>query len=674
MFGKRNLIAAILILIYSSILLYYCSDDKKSPTGGSPDDISGNWIAEETIYEDGDTADPIVRFEIFAIVHSENVLEIEIVGTDNSFTGTISGNKINWSTDITEQDGITSISFEGTVSSDGLSISGSAGWTWVNTEDSESSSGTTEVSANKLLESAYDVSGLWNGSWASTTYQLSDNFTVNIVQNSSILTGSIDVPYIGLHSAVLKGAISGSNITFGDIEDIITFKGIIESDSISASGTYSFPGYNDEGSWQASISGSTGSNTITIINSFQVSDMAKPDITFDGDNIWIHKYDQLLQYSTSGDLLISALYPGSYPQGLTYNGTDLLFADGAWGTSTIYKLDINGGSVFNSPGSGQINGLDHDGSYLWAMDEGSEYPRIYKINSDGVAVDSINCFGEMVGGLACEGDDFWYAARYMGETKIYKVNESGDIIKSINTEDFFPGKVAHDGTHLWYYSAGSANQLDTAGSVLSSFIIPNQYAYDIAYGGGNFWFVTGETSADSSIVYKLSATGEILSTMAGFGVYPDGLAFDGTYLRIADNYSHKIYRLNPAEDNFYPIPNEDFDLLTYDGTSFWASSTMGGQIIHFDLNGNIINSFTASFEQSGGIVAVDGSVWVIGKTFLAFDKLYQYDYSGNLLAEYSPAVSFAEPKGLTHDGEYFWYLGYDFNDDTNNLYQLELSK
>ena len=279
----------------------------------------------------------------------------------------------------------------------------------------------------------------------------------------------------------------------------------------------------------------------------------------------------------------------------------------------------------------------------------------------------------MVGGLACEGDDFWFAARNMGETKIYKVNKSGEIIKSIDTEDFFPGKVAHDGTHLWYYSE-NANQLDTAGNVLSSFNIPKQYTYDIAYGGGNFWFVTGELTADSSIVYKLSNTGEILSTMAGFGVYPEGLAFDGANLRIADNYLHQIYRLNPAEDNFYPIPNEDFEFLTYDGTSFWASSNTGAQIIRFDFNGNIISSFTGAFEESGGIVAVDGSIWVISKAFMSFDKLYQYDYSGNLLAEYSPAMSFAEPKGLAYDGENFWYLGYDFNGGTNNLYQLELSE
>jgi hypothetical protein len=65
------------------------------------------------------------------------------------------------------------------------------------------------------------------------------------------LSGTINVPEIGMNGASLKGSVDGNTITFGDIDDKITFTGIVGGES-AASGTYIYPSLTDNGAWQGS--------------------------------------------------------------------------------------------------------------------------------------------------------------------------------------------------------------------------------------------------------------------------------------------------------------------------------------------------------------------------------------------------------------------------------------
>ncbi len=85
---------------------------------------------------------------------------------------------------------------------------------------------------------AVDMSGTWSGTWESSVYSLSGTFTANIKQQKSTLSGSIDVPYISMIGADLKGTVEGNTIVFGDIDNQITFTGTVSEDSTTSSGTY----------------------------------------------------------------------------------------------------------------------------------------------------------------------------------------------------------------------------------------------------------------------------------------------------------------------------------------------------------------------------------------------------------------------------------------------------
>jgi uncharacterized delta-60 repeat protein len=95
-----------------------------------------------------------------------------------------------------------------------------------------------------------DMDGTWDGTWVSAvTSGLDGGFEARVVQSGSSLSGSIDIPFIGMQTAALTGTVSGSQITFGDIDHTITFVGSVSGDG--SSGTFSLPAYDEQGTWTA---------------------------------------------------------------------------------------------------------------------------------------------------------------------------------------------------------------------------------------------------------------------------------------------------------------------------------------------------------------------------------------------------------------------------------------
>lgn len=95
-----------------------------------------------------------------------------------------------------------------------------------------------------------DYSGTWQGTWTSSVHISSGTFSVNLSQDGNDLSGTITIPGISLINAPLSGKVIGERISFGDIDEIISFTGNRDNDLL-ISGSYIYPGESDNGSWEA---------------------------------------------------------------------------------------------------------------------------------------------------------------------------------------------------------------------------------------------------------------------------------------------------------------------------------------------------------------------------------------------------------------------------------------
>ncbi len=238
----------VLSIFFSIIILFsYCKKEDENTTDLSIN-VGGFWIASETITGDchGSVETETVT-EIFSAVQTGNKLKITIYPITKELNGTLNGDVVTWNGTIPTSSGNTTIDFSGKANSEGSDISGSASWTW--STSGFQCNGTTRINATKVTTATADFSGSWEGSWQSEEASYSGTFSVSVVQEGETLSGTINVPEIGMSNADLTGQVSGNVVFFGDVAGIIKFVGTLINNQ--GSGDYAYPTMPDEGSWTA---------------------------------------------------------------------------------------------------------------------------------------------------------------------------------------------------------------------------------------------------------------------------------------------------------------------------------------------------------------------------------------------------------------------------------------
>lgn len=673
----KNLIKSIFVVCLSIYFMTNCGDENNPEgPGGTNADINGVWIADEVINGNCQGSNyPEYKTELFIVEQNGDNVTFTVIGDIEGISATISSNTVSWQTTDTAGDEVFITNFSGTISTDNKTITGSATWTWTDNNTGYSCSGTTIVTARKAQTTVFNVNGKWQGNWQSDGGHLQGTFQANIIQDNSILTGTIDIPGVFISAKDLKGILSGEEIIFGDIDDEILFSGLIESTADSASGDYSSEYLVDTGSWQAFKTSDSLDKQIVVLDSVALNANCTGDITFDGTDFWcLSQTDKIYRISTSSGIVDSIEVPGSYPEGLAFDGNQLLVGDGGWGLSKIFKLDLSGTSVFSSPGSGNISGLAFDGTNLWAANDDYSQPKIYKMRNNGTVIDSFNCPGDMLGGLTFDGNYLRLAAWENGTTNIHRIELNGNVIDSFEAPSFTPGGLTHDGTNLWYVTSNdSIAQLNETGNIISKFIIPGGGTiseYDLTFDGTNLWLVT-EDLGEYKII-QISTTGTLLKTIDWSGNGADGLTFDGTNLILADYVTEKIYALNPNEGNLFDYPNTNsINFLTTDGATLWSLDKYNEVVTQFDFSGNSSGSFITSMANPKGLVYDGTDLWIVNG-FVNFEKLLKLDVSGNVLAEYTSTQYLQEPIAMTYDGTNLWYLGGSYWQGNYKLYKIEI--
>ena len=664
---RKNEIKSFLIDTLTFFLIYFilsgmgCKKDGEEISGPQKpsSDLSGTWVVDETISGNcPEVKYPFTRTDIYLVTQSGNKLTILTTSTGGSFEGTISADKVTWERTLPESGGELKLNFSGRVSSDGQSISGDATWIW--SLGNLSCSGSAEISTSKVIQPIMDVTGEWKGTWESVSTGLKGQFTSAVVQQGGSLTGTITVPEIGLNKAQLKGSVTGNTIAFGDINDQITFVGVLGEDTVSASGTYYYPALGDYGSWTADKSGSGGSSGLQILASFPIpGDTWVTDMAYDGEDLWILAgKDNIHKFSTNGEFAGSYLTPGSYPVGIANDTQHLWVGDSNWGNAKIFKLERDGNTVIKAPGFGRSTGLATDGLHLWAADDDYQNPQIFKIEPDGSVIDSIASPGTQIKGLTLDGKNLWLSARDNAESKIFKLDLSGNVLFSFKAPAFSTGGLAFDGQNLWfsYYPDKKIYQIDTLGTVTDTIDAPCQYAGDLAFDGTYLW-VLDEGLGSSHKIYQISTSGAIISSIETPGNSQSGLTFHNGSLWTCNYVNEKIFKIRLTDTYFSSLPEFEFKFLTYDGSNLWADDISNGKIHQIDSQGQILQSINLPCTDIGGITYHDSHFWIACKPGFAFDTLYKIDANGNVIASYQSDIELPAPYALTSDGSNLWYAG-----------------
>jgi len=214
-------------------------------------------------------------------------------------------------------------------------------------------------------------------------------------------------------------------------------------------------------------------------------------------------------FAFTGEVLRSFDIPGSYPTGMTFDGTHLWLAD--YQTDLLYCIDPSSGKVVRTIPAPAYwpEGLAWDGEALWNAD--------------------------VKGGIPL-------SENYAG--KIYRIDpQSGTVLKTIQAPSSTPRGLTWDGTYLWCVDNRSDEVIQFSpddGTTIRSFKSPASDPRGITYDGKYLWI----SDRIKDEIYMVDPeTGSVVIITDAPGAFSRGLSFDGNSIWAADFQEDKIYQL-----------------------------------------------------------------------------------------------------------------------------------
>jgi hypothetical protein len=255
--------------------------------------------------------------------------------------------------------------------------------------------------------------------------------------------------------------------------------------------------------------------------------------------------------------------------------------------------------------------------------------------------------------------------------------------------------VASDGADLWVADPINSRVSRVRGSdgKLLETWTGATFAFGVLVAMGRV-FVTGSTNPGRLYVIDPSQpAGAVTTLSSGLGIAPQGIAFDGAKIWVANDFSVSI--ITPGAP--FTVSNvTGFDVMNgilYDGANIWVAETnIPGKLKKLNASGAVIatvtvgnspdspvydgtniwvpnydsNSVSVVRPSDGVVLAVLTGNGLNGPITAAFDgqRILVTNYSGNNVslwraADFAPLGSFSTgvgsaPYGACSDGLYFW--------------------
>jgi sugar lactone lactonase YvrE len=632
--------------------------------------LSGVWIADEVINGTSTSGNyPRTRVEIFNIIQSSNSFKI-IINSNDTSTGTLSGNTIKWKGSRVENDAVLTIDFSGQIAADSKSFTGTANWT--SKSSSYSESGTVTISAWKNQNRKLKLSGQWQGTYNSFNGYGDGNFSVNIKQTESVLSGTITLPSLSLTEEEITGKVIDNCWSFGDIKGRIKFVGIMDNDSLHFRGSYTYASY-DEGKWSIVKTSDSTAKMAAIVNFYPVSSDYNADLAYDGSYLWLVNNNKLFKYTKEGILVDSISAPGSYTTGLAYDGTNLIVADGKWGLNKIFTISKDGKDIIKIPVQGYISGLTKVGNNIWCIDMLQE--KIYCISENGVILNEIALPDKnQLSGLTYAENYLWFSGFDFsaGEAKVFKMDLNGNIAGSFPIERILNGGMTYDGTNLLLVSS-SDNKIykyKTDGTLQSQIQVSLAYPSQIAYDGSNIWMINNSYQPES-MIYKLNSSGKIIDSLEAPGQGTGCITFADNYLWYYNSSSGKLIKVDLKGPGYFNTPaGIDLKYLDYSNSKFWALDNSENKVYSFSSNGKNVSSINSPVKNTTGIAVNENELWLLYRNDNYKYMLCKSGLSGTKTDEVT--IKLDNTGGLLYDGEFFWTIGSTYSSSYSGNYLVKI--
>lgn len=148
--------------------------------------------------------------------------------------------------------------------------------------------------------------------------------------------------------------------------------------------------------------------------------------------------------------------------------------------------------------------------------------------------------------------------------------------------------------------------------------------------------------------------GDVLKVIKTPGPCPTGLAFDGKSLWLADDFTDRIYKIDPESGKIlksFDSPGHHPEGLAWDGKYLWHIDSGERLMYKLDPETGAAISILESNASNPRDLAWDGEfIWIIDHRS---DILLKVSAEDGMMVQNFPSPA-AEPTGLAFDGKYLW--------------------
>jgi len=193
---------------------------------------------------------------------------------------------------------------------------------------------------------------------------------------------------------------------------------------------------------------------------------------------------------------------------------------------------------------------------------------------------------------------------------VYTENiHSGTSATTTKGNAFTVNAATTDGKNIWY---GTSNAVYEWNPVLTSSNARKSgigSVADVIMANGYVW--ASDTTND--VVYKISPVSPYTSTTITVGDAPNGLAYDGAAVWVANGGDSTITRIDVDTNSTVSVNASTLGTtptdLAFDGTKLWISFTGSDEIGYYDTANMVLSTNAISITDPGALVFDGARVW-----------------------------------------------------------------